>query len=216
MDIERGIDHLTCKVDYVIALDLVRPFTVEEVTRALFQMAPLKSPGPDVNGQEFGSVTPQRGLRPGDPLIPYLFLLCTEALSSLISGMEGNGSNKGVSICRGVPSVSRLLFADDILIFSEATNGAIHGIAQLLDTYACTSGQAINFGKSSVVFSRNVAVTVQTSIAGILGIQWTEKHDLRAWRENLSEQYLAPFGVECGRRSVVGIRRCYPGHGRGF
>ncbi|KAL0356912.1 UNVERIFIED_CONTAM: hypothetical protein Scaly_1376900 [Sesamum calycinum] len=87
----------------------------------------------------------------------------------------------------------------------EATNGAMHGIAQLLDTYACASGQAINFGKSSIVFSRNVVVTVQTSIAGILGIQWTEKHDLRAWWENLSEQYLAPFGVECGRRSVLGF-----------
>ncbi|KAK4401747.1 hypothetical protein Sango_0915400 [Sesamum angolense] len=92
--------------------------------------------------------------------------------------MEGNGSNKGVSICRGAPSVSHLLFADDILIFSKATEGAMHGIAQWLDTYACASGQAINFGKSLIVFSWDVVVTVQTSIAGILGIRWTEKHDL--------------------------------------
>ncbi|KAL0385749.1 UNVERIFIED_CONTAM: hypothetical protein Sradi_2969200 [Sesamum radiatum] len=54
----------------------------------------------------------------------------------------------------------------------------MHGITRLLDTYACASRQAINFGKSSVVFSRNVALTIQTFIAGILGIQQTEKHHL--------------------------------------
>ncbi|KAL0285525.1 UNVERIFIED_CONTAM: hypothetical protein Sangu_2775100 [Sesamum angustifolium] len=60
---------------------------------------------------------------------------------------------------------------------------------------------------------------MQTSIAGILGIPRTEKHDLylgfRPWWENLSEQYLAPFGLECGRGSVVGMRRCYPRQGGG-
>ncbi|KAL5538383.1 hypothetical protein UlMin_042739 [Ulmus minor] len=43
------------------------------------------------NGQRFGHVTPSRGLRQGDPLSPYLFLLCGEGLSSLLHHSEQSG-----------------------------------------------------------------------------------------------------------------------------
>ena len=73
-----------------------------------------------LNGNPVGYVIPQRGLRQGDPLSPYLFLLCAEALSSLILQAERRNLLHGVNLCRGAPSVSHLFFADDSFLFLRA------------------------------------------------------------------------------------------------
>ncbi|KAL0324537.1 UNVERIFIED_CONTAM: putative mitochondrial protein [Sesamum calycinum] len=72
------------------------------------------------SGSQFGSITPQRGLRQGDPLSPYLFLLCTESLSSLFREVADRGSVPGVAVCSEAPRISHLLFADDTMVFSPA------------------------------------------------------------------------------------------------
>ncbi|KAL0416512.1 UNVERIFIED_CONTAM: hypothetical protein Slati_3483100 [Sesamum latifolium] len=46
-DIQSGMEHLPTVVDSAMAEDLLRPYTESEVTKALFSMSPLKSPGPD-------------------------------------------------------------------------------------------------------------------------------------------------------------------------
>lgn len=37
-----------------------------------------------INGEPKGLFTPTRGIRQGDPLSPYMFLLCTEGLISFL------------------------------------------------------------------------------------------------------------------------------------
>ena len=56
-----------------------------------------------VNGVAYGSIIPSRGLRQGDPLSLYLFLLCADGFSSLISDVARNKMLSGISICRGCP-----------------------------------------------------------------------------------------------------------------
>ncbi|PRQ57487.1 putative RNA-directed DNA polymerase [Rosa chinensis] len=56
----------------------------------------------------------------GDPLSPYLFLLCSEGLSCLFSHADMMGFIHGVQASRNAPSVSQLLFADDSLVFAKA------------------------------------------------------------------------------------------------
>jgi len=66
-----------------------------------------------VNGilsEEF--IRPERGPGQGDPISPYLFLLCAEGFSALLRKAENEGRLHGIRICRTAPSVSHLLFSD--------------------------------------------------------------------------------------------------------
>ena len=73
-----------------------------------------------VNGNLFDVFVPERGLRQGDPLSPYRFLLCAEGFSALLNAAESAGLITGVKICANAPSISHLLFADDLLILIRA------------------------------------------------------------------------------------------------
>jgi hypothetical protein len=72
------------------------------------------------NSEETEMFSPTRGLRQGDPLSPYLFLICAEGLSNLLLYEEEVGGIDGIRVCRNAPSVSHLLFADDSLILMKA------------------------------------------------------------------------------------------------
>ena len=52
-----------------------------------------------INGVSRGYIIPSRGIRQGDPLSPYLFLLCAEGLSALIQSAMDRGQMEGVKIC---------------------------------------------------------------------------------------------------------------------
>lgn len=74
------------------------------------------------NGQLLQSFTPSRGLRQGDPLSLFLFLFVADALSALINKLVQEDEVEGVKICRGASIISHLLYADDSMLFFQASS----------------------------------------------------------------------------------------------
>jgi hypothetical protein len=110
-----------------------------------------------VNGELTDVIYPQRGLRQGDPLSPYLFLIVAEGFSSLLHIAEQQGLIEGIKICPTAPSVSHLLFADDSLLLLKADSDNATELQHILNMYEVCSGQVINKEKSTA-FSVQIAM----------------------------------------------------------
>jgi hypothetical protein len=93
-----------------------------------------------VNGDLTAPVVPSRGIHQGDPISPYLFLLCIEGLSCLLQRKEGLGELQGLRNGRQGPSISHLLFADDSIFFARSDIQSVETLKGILDTYCCASG----------------------------------------------------------------------------
>lgn len=131
-----------------------------------------------INGELEGYIVPTRGIRQGDPLSPYLFILCAEGLSSLITQSVNCGLLKSLVMCPSAPVIHHLLFADDSFLFGKATERECLKIRHILNIYEKASGQKINLQKSSVVFSKNTSPEIQASLSSILGVTCVEQHGL--------------------------------------
>ncbi|CAL1402102.1 unnamed protein product [Linum trigynum] len=101
-------------------------------------------------------ITPTRGVRQGDPLSPYLFVLCMERLSHRIDAAFHSGHWKPIRLTRNGPPLTHLFFADDLLLFAEAETRQIRIIKQCLEDFCSSSGQRVNYAKSLMYVSPNV------------------------------------------------------------
>ena len=122
-----------------------------------------------INGIPMGHIIPSRGIRQGDPLSPYLFLLCAEGLFALIQSAVDKGQMEGVKIYRGGPRLSHLFFADDSLIFCKEMLKECDELQRLLAVYEKASDQQLNHAKTSLFFSSNTPRDVQEEIKNRIG-----------------------------------------------
>ncbi|KAH9786028.1 reverse transcriptase domain-containing protein [Citrus sinensis] len=128
------------------------------------------------DNKEVGPIAPSRGLRQGDPLSPYLFIICAEGLSSLLRKQERAGLMHGVRVARGAPIVTHLFFADDCFLFFHANEQEARIIKQSLASYGAASGQVVNYNKSSISYSANVRAASAQQVCDILKVAATSNH----------------------------------------
>lgn len=119
-------------------------------------------------GKEFGNIVPERGLRQGDPLSSYLFLICIDGLSGLIKKYESMGLIKGIRVARGAPTVTHMFFANDSYIHCQANKEEAANVMNMLSIFEKASGKKINGENSSVFFSRNVQEETKREVMEIL------------------------------------------------
>lgn len=72
------------------------------------------------NGCRTDGFTPMRGLRQGDPLSPYLFVLCMERLGDMIAKEVRENRWMSVQVSNNGHRISYPFFADDVLLFPKA------------------------------------------------------------------------------------------------
>lgn len=123
-----------------------------------------------INDSVLGNVQPQRGIRQGDPLSPYLFILCAEVLSGLCTAAQNSGNLSGIKVARQCPRINHLLFADDTMFFVRADLRSCYTLNAILRNYELASGQQINTTKSSVSFSARTPQETRVRVKNTLGI----------------------------------------------
>ncbi|RVW77597.1 LINE-1 reverse transcriptase-like [Vitis vinifera] len=103
---------------------------------------------------EAGFFPSSKGLRQGDPLSPYLFIMGMEVLSALIRRAVEGGCITRCRMQRGrgqAVSISHLLFADDAIIFCEAKKDDMIFLSWTLCWFEAASGLRINLAKSEII-----------------------------------------------------------------
>lgn len=123
------------------------------------------------NGSNIGPVIPRRGLRQGDPLSPYFFLICVEGLSEALSHVANDGRIHGCKVSQSAPSVTHILFVDDSFLFFKAITEVTFVIQSMLNSYERCSGSAINYQKSGIFLSTNVRLDKKEEIKDMLLVQ---------------------------------------------
>jgi hypothetical protein len=132
------------------------------------------------NGGKLQQFLPKRGVRQGDPISPYLFLLAAEGLSCLLKHHSLSSGLHGLMVAPSAPAVSYLLFADDSVFLFKADVESAEKVQQLLDLYCMASGQCVNRDKSSIFFSKGCPGSLRESVKGALNVH----------NETLNEKYL--------------------------
>jgi len=113
-----------------------------------------------VNGSPTKEFKPRRGLRQGDLLTPFLFIIVAEGLAGLVREASRIGILEGVKVGNKSVEVNLLQFADDTLFFCQPQIQCVLAIKAILRSFEVVSGLKVNFYKSHV---GNIGLSVEDS-----------------------------------------------------
>ncbi|KAL6498703.1 hypothetical protein OROGR_028250 [Orobanche gracilis] len=104
-----------------------------------------------LNGQALESFEGKKGLRQGDPISPYLFVLCMEYLSRMMKKLQHHPSFRYHPMCNTF-KITHLTFADDLLFFSKGTENPVAVLLEVFEQFSETSGLVANKNKCEIYF----------------------------------------------------------------
>jgi hypothetical protein len=172
LDMEKAYDH----VDWSFLMYLLRRCGFGEkwcswiqhcITSVRFSVL--------INGIPSGFFGSSRGVRQGDPLSSFLFVLVMEAFSRMLGAFNDRGLISGFSVGsreQDRVTISHLLFADDTLVFCGANVSQIRHLGALLVCFEAAAGLKVNLSKSVLVPVGLVENVGQ--LAGLLGCGYGE------------------------------------------
>ena len=124
-----------------------------------------------IKGSPEGKIYPLRGIRQGDSLLPYIFIICVEFLGrELVKQSENPKNHIGIPTHCSGPKILFLMFADDYIIFAKASQNACNNINRILQKVFALSGQLVNFRKSLIQISNNIQGTTKRRLGEALSI----------------------------------------------
>ena len=156
----KGKGYLRVKLDFQKAYDRMEWSVLMKVLKALgfnekfsnliFQCISTVQYSLLLNGGICQSFYPSRGLRHGDPLLPYLFILESEILMRLINREVDQKNILAIKVASIAPPISRLCYADDVITFCKVKHSKLVSLKKCLEKYCSWSGQLISIEKSIV------------------------------------------------------------------
>ena len=170
LDLEKAYDRLEWSFIYRVLQAFHFPL---KITKIIMSFITSVNTSILVNRGALECFEPSRGIRQGDPLSPYIFILCMEYLGHLIEQKCVNGDWVPLKASKDNLGFSHLLFADDIILFSKAEARGCEAILDILGKFCRESGQKINLDKSKIYFSPNVRKELKEEISERLGIRET-------------------------------------------
>lgn len=123
-----------------------------------------------VNGSPANQFSPSRGIRQGDPLSPFLFVILMECLSRLICNAKEEGKIRGLQPLPPIPATTHQQFVDDTMLHGSPTVKEALGYKRILNLFSEASGMEINLSKSTIFFF-NTHLAVQKNLSSILGFR---------------------------------------------
>ncbi|KAJ0727756.1 putative RNA-directed DNA polymerase [Helianthus annuus] len=103
-----------------------------------------------VNGSPTMEFECTRGLRQGDPLSPFLFVIAMEALTGVMKQATMVNLFKGIKCTNDGPVISHFLYADDVIFLGEWSTENASNLRRILRCFYLASGLKVNLAKSSV------------------------------------------------------------------
>eukprot|EP00253_Pinus_taeda_P025265 PITA_25265 len=120
-----------------------------------------------INGIPSDTFRPSQGIRQGDPLSPFLFVIIAEGLGCIIKSANVNRYLKGLSF-NDSPSFTHQQFVGDNMLYGHPSVQEARIFRDILSSFSDASGALINRVKSQIFFF-NTHVSIQRLIACILG-----------------------------------------------